>query len=457
MDSSSSGVPLSPGSPGEAPPSPASLDSPHTESGPSSDPQIPDPTPSLGSPSPAQSVSKRRSRKRTKPKTPKKPASETQYTIKGIVGERLWLKENQEEVMTSNLIGIVKITFNNAPEQDRQTRKSEIVPPDFRRTSYETSITLSSNTSKATHAKHRDRKDLRLEAHNAFQAICVWDLMKDLNRERIERQLIWNKKEDPSSYISTFDSLDAALRRARFHYDESKRIGQRVFISTINNVGLVAATVSARCKTIVTITTKMGRSIPDVVKSSDHYFDVDIPVWIRDSRKPADRSDLTVEQFEELGVDMWISITELRRSNLSNGPKSRICTTRDYICAKGHDYEWLSCGPIAKSLIMDIVPFDGKVLHKRQTTKIIRSLDSTEPWIWSWNEKRWVLDAALTAIAEFRDMEAHQAREALKRKADGLSHEGEEQPVKRMKLIELTLVRPYMNFSTRRQSVIMAH
>ncbi|KAH4354169.1 hypothetical protein HBH99_257170 [Parastagonospora nodorum] len=106
---------------------------------------------------------------------------------------------------------------------------------------------------------------------------------------------------------------------------------------------------------------------------------------------------------------------------------------------------------------MDIVPFDGKVLHKRQTTKIIRSLDSTEPWIWSWNEKRWVLDAALTAIAEFRDMEAHQAREALKRKADGLSHEGEEQPVKRMKLIELTLVRPYMNFSTRRQSVIMAH
>ena len=100
---------MSPGSPGEAPPSPASLDSPHTESGPSSDPQIPDPTPSLGSPSPAQSVSKRRSRKRTKPKTPKKPASETQYTIKGIVGERLWLKENQEEVMTSNLIGIVKM------------------------------------------------------------------------------------------------------------------------------------------------------------------------------------------------------------------------------------------------------------------------------------------------------------------------------------------------------------
>jgi hypothetical protein len=349
----------------------------------------------------------------------------------------------------------------------------KIVPPDFWRTSYETSITLSSNTSKATHAKHRDRKDLRLEAHNAFQAICEWDLMKDLNRERIERQLIWNKKEDPSSYISTFDSLGmfldstfenlcltslaAALRRARFHYDESKRIGQRVFISTINNVGLVAATVSGRCKTTVKITTKMGRSTPDVVKSSDYFFDVDIPVWIRDPRKPADRSDLTVEQFEKWGVDMWISITELRRSNLSNGPKSRICTTRDYICAKGHDYEWLSCGPIAKSLIKDIVPFDGKVLYDGQTTKIIRSLDSTEPWIWSWNEKRWVLDAALTAIAEFRDMEAHQAREALKRKADGPDAQDEKQPVKRVKMIELTLVRPYMDFLTRRQNAVMAH
>lgn len=182
-------------------------------------------------------------------------------------------------------------------------------------------------------------------------------------------------------------------------------------------------------------------------------------MWIRDPRKPEDRSDLTPEQFEELGADMWISIAELRASNLSNGPKSKVKKSRDYICAKGHDYEWLSCGSIAKSLIEKIMPFDDKILHPHRTTKIIRSLDSTEPWVWSWGEERWVLDAALTAIAEWQDMEADQARQALKRKADGLDDEdeGQEQPAKRMRMIEVRLVRPYLNFSAFRKSATTAH
>jgi hypothetical protein len=246
------------------------------------------------------------------------------------------------------------------------------------------------------------------------------------------------------------------VRRARFHYDTSKRIGHRVFISKINNVGLVAATVSARCKTTVRII-KKERFKPDVIESVEHFFDVDIPVWIRDPRAPKDRSNLTVEQFEKLGADMWISITELRTSNLSNGPKSRVKASRDYICAQGHDYEWLCCGPIAKSFIMNVMPFDGKELYKKQTTKIIRSLDSTEPWVWSWDEKRWVLDAALINIAEWRDMEAHQAREALKRKADGLDsldNLDEGRPAKRGKMIELNIVRPYMNSPVVRKSAL---
>jgi hypothetical protein len=249
------------------------------------------------------------------------------------------------------------------------------------------------------------------------------------------------------------------VRRAGFHYDESKRIGQRVFISKINNDGLVAATVSARCKTTVEIITK-HRFQPDVEEKVDHFFHVDIPVWIRDPRKPEHRTDLTPEQFEELDADMWISIKELRASNLDNGPKSRVRSSRDYICAKGHDYEWLSCGAIAKTLIEKIMPFDGKVLHQHSSTKLIRSLDSTDPWVWSSDKDRWVLDAALTAIAEWRDLEAHQAREARKRKAEGLDDaDGDQvQPTKRVKMIEFNIVRPYMNLSgSSRKSTIVAH
>jgi hypothetical protein len=338
--------------------------------------------------------------------------------------------------------------------------KKTIVPRSFFRTTYETSITLSAYTSKDTHAKHREEPELKIENGNAFQPVCPFEVAKDLNRERIERHLIWNKKKNPSSYISVFNHLCEfaylvrsmqkltivahAKRRAHFHYKDSQRIGHRVFITEIDTTGFVAATVSARCKTTVKIITKhrFGRY---EIKSTEYDFDVDIPVWIRDPRKPEDRSDLTVSKLEELNTDMWISITEIRASNLNDGPKSRNKYNRDCICSKGHSYEWLACGTIPKSRIIRVMPFDGKVLYEHRTTQIIRSRDSTEPWVWSWDKLMWVLDSALTAIAEWRDMEAHQAREARKRRLEGAEgEEVQERPFKRIKPIELTIIRPYI-------------
>jgi hypothetical protein len=81
------------------------------------------------------------------------------------------------------------------------------VPDSFLRTGYETSITLSDYTSKDTHAKHREEPHLRITSGNAFQAIAKFTLPGDLNRERIERHLIWNKKMNPSCYISAFNRL----------------------------------------------------------------------------------------------------------------------------------------------------------------------------------------------------------------------------------------------------------
>jgi hypothetical protein len=384
------------------------------------------------------------------------------------------LEENQEEVMTSKLLEPIRMyvfiayivsrltslsTFSQDAEKVREKSRSHIVPESFYRTGYETSITLSDYTSKDTHAKHREEPNLRITAGNAFQAIAKFTIGDDLNRERIERHLIWNKKVNPSCYISTFNELSKfaflilfeelltfpahAVRRAHFHYKRSQRIGHRVYIAEICSDGLVPATVSAKCETTVEIITK-NRFMPDTLESRDYVFDVDIPVWIRDPRRPDDRTDLTVDELTALGAEMWISVTELRNSNLKNGPKSRVKASRDYICAKGHDYEWLSCGPIVKSRIIRVMPFDGKVLYEQPTTQIIRSLDSTEPWVWSSDKKKWVLDAALTAIAEWRDVEAHKAREALKRSGGEDLDEDHEPAPKRPKMLEVTLVRPYI-------------
>lgn len=61
--------------------------------------------------------------------------------------------------------------------------------------------------SKELHAKHRENPALRIKEGNAFQALGDYDITKDATRERIERHLIWNKKREPSSYISVFNSL----------------------------------------------------------------------------------------------------------------------------------------------------------------------------------------------------------------------------------------------------------
>jgi hypothetical protein len=364
---------------------------------------------------------------------------------------------------------IVFSTFSQDAERARGKRRSHIVPESFHRTGYETSITLSDYTSKDTHAKHREEPHLKITAGNAFQAIAKFTLGDDLNRERIERHLIWNKKVNPSCYISTFNKLSKfecltlfknlltfpahAIRRAQFHYKHSQRIGHRVYIAEICSDGLVPATVSAKCKTTVKIITK-NRFLPHTLESRDYVFDVDIPVWIRDPRRPDHRIDLTVDELTALGAEMWISVFELRDSNLKNGPKSRVKASRDYICAKGHDYEWLACGPIVKSRIIRVMPFDGKVLYKRPTTQIIRSLDSSEPWVWSSDKKKWVLDAALTSIAEWRDDEAHKAREARKRSRDeDLDDDDDDEPApKRPKMLEVTLVRPYFKLPIAHQS-----
>ena len=174
----------------------------------------------------------------------------------------------------------------------------------------------------------------------------------------------------------------------------------RISIARIETNGLIPATVRAQMATTVTVTTKMPtRLIPDDVHEATKIHNITIPVWIRDKAVPKDRSAITPEQLESSGADMWLSITEIRSSDLKLIlPKIRYCDT---IAAKGHDYEWLACGFIPKSTITHVMPWDGVRLHKIKDARIVHSIDSPDPWVFDANSRMWRYDPRLYRTACF--------------------------------------------------------
>ncbi|KAF2241521.1 hypothetical protein BU26DRAFT_390664, partial [Trematosphaeria pertusa] len=257
---------------------------------------------------------------------------------------------------------------------------SNMRPPFLYRVFYETSATLSSYVSKHTHVKHREQPKLKLREGNAFQAISKFSAARDLTRVRMERHLRWQQKRDPSSYISAFNCIRYAVRRAEFHSNHSQRIGQRISVAKISTSGLIAATVRGTLEETVLTTWKdslLGKTESVTVTTRD----VQIPAWVHESAIPDDAAAISVEQLATSGAVMWLSITELRLSNL------KVPAT------KGHDYEWLACGAIPKSNIIRIMPFDGTTLHQEQGPKVVRSLRSREPWVFDWQQQMWILRA----------------------------------------------------------------
>ncbi|KAH7359825.1 hypothetical protein BKA66DRAFT_372905, partial [Pyrenochaeta sp. MPI-SDFR-AT-0127] len=280
----------------------------------------------------------------------------------------------QQKEVTSKLLDPIQITFKRSAERIRAQKP--LLPAKFYRTFYETSATLSSFVSIDTHVKHRKRPDLKIDKSNAFQAVAEFKIHQFLTKEAIERHLVWNQKKKPSAFISAFNKFSI------------QRIGQRVSVAQISTSGLIPATVQAKCESIVNIFNK-HKCTPEILKSKTFVQDVKIPVWIRQTSKEGFGSSMTAEELATSGADIWLSITEIRKSNLKElGPKSM--TNRDIICAKGHDYEWLCCGNIPLSFITNVMPWDGKTLFHKNPGSPIRSFENSgQPWVFNWEKKMW--------------------------------------------------------------------
>jgi len=171
----------------------------------------------------------------------------------------------------------------------------------------------------------------------------------------------------------------------------------RVSIARISTEGLIAATVHAQMSTTVNVYTKLP--LWTSWDQATKVHNVTIPVWIRSPAVPADRSSITWPQLQASGADMWLSITEIRSSDM----KLILPMIRrwDTIAAKGHNYEWLACGFIPKSQITRIMPWDGVRLHRDLEVRIVRSIDSPDPWVFDWTTSMWRYDPRLYRTACF--------------------------------------------------------
>lgn len=191
---------------------------------------------------------------------------------------------------------------------------------------------------------------------------------------------------------------DWAKRRAEFHYKESKRIGMRVSIAAISTHDLIPATVRGHLETVVKVETK-DSLLGKTEKKATKIHRIELPVWIRSTARPENGSAISPEEWFASKTEMWTSITEIRASNLRKvTPKVR---KWDTIATEGHDYEWLACGSVLDKHIMQIMPWDGEMLHRTQDARIVRSIGSVDPWVFDWTTSMWRLDARLYRTACF--------------------------------------------------------
>jgi hypothetical protein len=177
-----------------------------------------------------------------------------------------------------------------------------------------------------------------------------------------------------------------ARKRAIFHSPDGKshRIGERIAIAHISTKGLRPVTIHADLEESIRTIKRDEFGLDKFVDGVTESRPVQIPAWIHDDAFVGyeDRSSMSLEELEASIPEIWLSITELRHCNLKV-PASR-----------GHDYEWLAAGTILKKRVRNIMPFDGKTLHRKKGPQEVRSKSSEQCWVWNWNSSTWFLDTS---------------------------------------------------------------
>ncbi|PVI08246.1 hypothetical protein DM02DRAFT_690757 [Periconia macrospinosa] len=315
-------------------------------------------------------------------KQPAKPP--TQNIVDRIVENAR--KPPTDETSKAFLADPITITYGRRDELVRR----RILPEKLYRVCFEDSATLCAYTSTHTHPRNRESLESKLKSKNAFQSIGTFEPKKDINRDRFERHLKWNKKKNPSSYISLFNNLDDAKRRCAFLYQDSQRVAHRVLMVVLKTDDLVPISFRGTLKGMFT--------------SGER--EVSVPAWVSKealvSHGDATTKTITLQGLKDSGAEVYFSITGLRMCDMK------------VPAADGHDYEWLAGGFIPKTRVEDVWPFDGKELHMFPKGKEIRSLDSMN--IWQWDDSNWTWKLLDAKKRKYNDEQLEKVEEAFRKR-----------------------------------------
>ena len=293
------------------------------------------------------------------------------------------------------------------------------MPEYFYRAFHETSGTLSCYVTKdcwpSVHPKYKKGA--------AFQSLNEFLPVRDLTFERVMRHFNWQQKNPTTSYISVFDNygkyysrssrfdinpaLAMAERRAHFLYHESARHPRRISVARCINrdfkpaffetteilsadlieaakskrLGKKTITDSAKSPEVATRQKSLANCSPSPTpvntgedtestpeKAQENTIvpketrKVKIPIWVRKSAVPEDRADITIQEFEASGSDIWLSVRENQENGL-NLPTA----------CRGQPEEWLAGGVIPKEYVDHVWPFDGTKVHTHDGDKVVTS------------------------------------------------------------------------------------
>jgi len=184
--------------------------------------------------------------------------------------------------------------------------------------------------------------------------------------------------------------LDKADVRAKFLYQVSLRDARRVSVAKISTSGLVPAFFEATLVTPIDPddnntpdepTTEGTETGPSNSNSANTHIKskVKIPIWVSRTVVPADRSPISVGDFERSGSEVWMSVYENRLSGL-NIPDGSIARS-------GQAEEWLAGGYIPKSRIVNVWPFDGEKVRITEGDEVVTSSHNID---WEYDWKHWI-------------------------------------------------------------------
>jgi len=251
----------------------------------------------------------------------------------------------------------------------------------------------------------------------AFQSLNEFLPVRDLTYERVMRHFIWQQKNPNTSFISVFDNyckyyvrssrfdfnlaLVMAEQRAKFLYHDSARHPRRISVVRMSNRDLTPAffvtteilpagpVEAAKSKRLVNKTPEVATTQESLATCSPSPTSVNtdedagctpekaqentivpkktrkvkIPIYVRKSAVPEDRSDITIQQFEDSDSDIWLSVRENQKSGLN----------LLLVGGRGQPEEWLAGGVIPKEYVDHVWPFDGTKVHTHDGDKVVTS------------------------------------------------------------------------------------